>query len=128
LLTPKPITKSRDKFYTHGKAKFNAQTDDPNQPYREDYEIVQPIPPSEDSAIEDFEELPVGTILQLPGTSTITLIQGPMIQKQQTSERRLIRDRGRWVSLRITNESGICDVVGISVEGVQTAGTVRTAA
>jgi hypothetical protein len=70
----------------------------------------------------------VGTILQLPGTSTITLIQGPTIQKQQTSERRLIRDRGRWVSLRIENTLGICDVVGISVEGTQTANTVRTAA
>jgi hypothetical protein len=128
LLTPKPITKSRDKFYTHGKAKFNPQTDDPNQPYREDYEIIQPIPPSEDAAIEDFEELPVGTILQLPGTSTIALIQGPTIQKQQTSERRLIRDRGRWVSLRIENTLGICDVVGVSVEGTQTANTVRTAA
>jgi hypothetical protein len=122
------ITKSLTKFYTHGKADFNPATDDPNQPYREDYEIVQPPATNENVAIEDFEQLAAGTIQTLPATSLVTLLQQPIVQKQQTFERRIIRDTGRWCSIRVANTQGICEVTGVSVEGTEYAQGVKTAA
>lgn len=126
-LTPIPITKNQLALYTHGRT-FNPATDDPNEPYREDYAITQPIIPDTNVAIEDFEDLPVGTILQLPATDIVQFFQGPMSQKQQSTERRLARVTGRWVALDIENKQGICEVISTSMEGTQTSNNIRTAA
>jgi hypothetical protein len=118
-LTVVPIRKARTEFYSHGHKLFDPSTDDPNEPFRKDYSI----PSDELSAIEDFESLPDGPIKVLPPTD---IPDGA--KRQQCTERRLCRATGRWISLRIENDEGACDVLAISVEGSRTMNTVRTAA
>lgn len=120
VLLPNPITKSRTKFYLHGRGEFNPDTDDPNEPMREDYSDIG----SETSAIEDFENLAEGYISLLPPTGVDP--GGPA--KQQTAERMLYRGTGRWLSLRVENNQGICDVLAASVEGTQSMTNIKTAA
>jgi len=118
LLTPSPITKSRLEFYTHGKT-FDPLTDDHDAPFRKDYSI----PDDSNVAIEDFENLPDGPIAMLPPT-----VIPDAAGRQQSIERLLIRGSGRWVSLRVENDDGACDVLGTSVEGTRTMNTIRAVA
>ena len=119
LLTPIPLTKDRLKFYIHGHPVFNPLTDDPNAPLREDYSN----PLNEQVAIEDFENLAIGPISNLPGTTI-----SDDVTLQSTTEPFEIRDTGRWISLRIENSQGVCNVDATAVESTRSMNTFRTAA
>lgn len=119
LLTPDSITKSRTEIYTHGQSPYDPLTGNPEAPYRKDYSV----PNDSNVAIEDFEELPDGFIAMLPPT---TIPESSA--RQESLERLLIRATGRWMSLRIENDEGACDVLGTSVEGTRTMNNVMTAA
>lgn len=118
-LTDNPITKDNTQYYTHGATPFDPSTSDPTAPYREDYSISD----FDTFACEDFENLPEGPITFLPGTLFETL--GDL---QQTSERFMLRQIGRWTSIRVENSQGHIEVQGITVEGQTAVSTVRTAA
>jgi hypothetical protein len=113
------ITKDRAEFYIHGHKLFDPTVDDPDEPKREDYSSGT----VSDFATEDFEDLPLGPIAQLPGTPG--LIVG---NKQQSVERFLVRSNARWCALRIENNSGQCDVLSVGVESTPAVTTARTAA
>jgi hypothetical protein len=102
----KTFGKDRKRFYIHGHKEFDPLTDDATEPKREDYSTQD-----EGVAIEDFEGLPVGPLLSIPPTSLI--FNGT---KQQSLERMAIRQQGRWISLRIENVNGQCDVLGAAVD------------
>lgn len=119
VLTPVPITKDRTRFYQHGKSDFDVNIDDANEQKREDYSIVS----IDNFAAEDFEELAVGPIFRIPGTSPA--VAG---DQQETLEPLLVRSFGRWCALRIENESGVCEVTSVGVESVPAMNTGRTAA
>jgi hypothetical protein len=119
MLTPEPITRNRLTFYPHGHAEFVPGVDDPNEPYREDYSAGELI----DFSGEDFMNLPVGPIKELPATAGFTVSQAP---QQQSLERLSVRTKGRWCSLRVENESGTCEVLATGVEAIP-AMSVRTA-
>ena len=118
-LTPTPITKDRNTFYQHGHAPFNVLTDDPEEIKRQDYSIVA----IDDFAGDDYEDLPVGPISFIPGTSPEVV--GPM---QESVERLLVRSFGRWCSLSVENDQGVCEVTGAAVESTHAMNTGRTAA
>jgi hypothetical protein len=113
VLTPTPITKRRFKFYTHGHADFDGTTD-PDEPKREDYSISD-----FEFAATGFEGLLEGPIMFLPAAGSY--VEAPA---QQSLERIQVRTNGRWVSLRIENTSGRCDLLAVAVEGI--AGNVET--
>jgi hypothetical protein len=113
------ITKDRAEFYIHGHKLFDPAVDNPDEPKREDYSSGTPS----EFATEDFEDLPLGPIAQLPGTPG--LIVG---NKQQSLERFLVRSNARWCALRIENNSGQCDLLSVGVESVPAVTTARTAA
>jgi hypothetical protein len=107
LLTPTPITKDPSKFYVWGHKNF-ATGDDPNEPKRQDYYTG-----SETTWVaQDMSNLLPGNIDLLPAVDSEDL-GGPTTE---SIERRLIRRRGRWCSIRIENERGACDVLGVSVD------------
>lgn len=110
------ITKNRNRFYTQ-KADFIPDSDGEDAPYRQDYSTIA----SEQTAIEDFEELPVGRINFLPGTSPDTT---PGI-RQDTIEPLLANVNGRWVSFRIENTQGQVGVQGAGVESFTKANNLR---
>ena len=119
VLTPDPITKDRTKFYTHGHKRFDVTTDSLTEELREDYSN----PLSEEVAIEDFEQYIVGPVTSLIETDL------PIAQdKQESTERLLVRDTGRHMSLRIENTEGVCDVLAVSIEASRSMNTIRTAA
>ena len=98
LLRPTPIIKSNTKFYTWAHKTFNPATDDPTEPYRQDY---------------------TGT------TDTDTGLLNP---KTESLERMTIRTVGRWCSIKVINTQGSCDVVEVSVDARETKRNVRIAA
>jgi hypothetical protein len=113
------IEKNRTKYYQHGHADFNALTDDPNLPKREDYSVDS----VDEFCIEDFEDLPVGPLDFIPPTSfTFSGI------KQETLEPFPIRRNGRWISIEIESNSGVCDVLGVGVEGIPIGAPMKTQA
>jgi hypothetical protein len=114
------ITKDRLKFYLHGHPDYvDDGSQDPDQPKRKDYATN----PNYNVAIEDFEGLPDGEIDFLPPTS-ITFSG----DKQQSLERFQIRQNGRWVSIRIENVNGQCDILGVSVDAIPAQESVHTVA
>lgn len=113
------ITKNRRKFYTHAKADFAPETDDPTLPKRQDYSVEA----LDNSVAEDFEELQEGSISAIPATGSAVV--GP---KQQSLERFLIRQNGRWVSLRGENTIGQCDILGWKVESIPAQDTIKVVA
>ena len=119
LLTPNPITKNNAVYYTHGKANFNADTDDPRTPYREDYSTTD----FDDFAVETFEELPEGQIDFIPGTLFETI--GDL---QEATEALMVRQSGRWGALRIENEDGYVEIKGLTMESIPGPNAIRTAA
>jgi hypothetical protein len=117
LLTRPPIVKNRLKFYPHGHADYDGTTN-PDEPRREDYSVTD-----FDYAVETFEGLPVGTINQLPATGGY--VDAPA---QESLERIPIRTNGRWVSIRVENISGRCDLLAVAIEGIASNMETRTAA
>ena len=118
-LTPAPIVKHRNKFYQHGHPDFVA-SGDPLEPKREDYSQAD----VGDFAGEDFEDLPIGPISVIPA-SFISEETGP---RQESVERLSVRVNARWVSLRIENKSGTCDVLSVGIEATRSAMETKTAA
>ena len=118
-LNDEPILKDRLKTYIHGQEFFDPATDDPDEIKREDYSAVPP-----NVAIEDFESLPLGTISFWGGTN-VTVYNG---DKQQTLERFMVRQNGRWASIRIDNSQGICDVLAVSVDGLPVSENIHLVA
>jgi hypothetical protein len=112
------VTKDRRRFYVHGHKLFDPNLDDPTESRREDYSQQD-----DNFAVEDFEELPEATIRLLPATPIA--FNGV---KQQTLERFQLRQNGRWCSIQVANESGQCDVIGVSVEGTLAQHATRTLA
>lgn len=112
------IDKDRLHFYVHGRANFNALTDDPLEAKREDYSDD-----SENAAIEDFEDLADGDILFIPGTSFT--FSG---EKQQSLERFQVRQNGRWCSIRVENNRGQLDVLGVAVEAIPASEGIKVVA
>jgi hypothetical protein len=117
ILTRSPITKDRTKYYPWGKPDYDEGADYPSQPKRQDYS-----PDPGEFAGQDFEDLPLGPIFTLPGT----LEAAPGI-KQQSIERMPLRQTGRWVSLRIENSQGQCDVLAVGVDALETNRVTRVA-
>jgi hypothetical protein len=110
------FTKSYTESYLHGQGPFlEVDNDDPK---REDYNAIML-----DAVFEDFESFPLGPISILPATSFDT-----SAPKQQAIERFGIRQTGRWMSIRIENKVGQCDVLGVSIEGIPVGETIKTAA
>lgn len=119
VLTPVPITKDRIKFYQHGHADFDPDTDDPLEQKRKDYSVFN----NENFVGEDYEALPEGQIVSIPGT--VPSADSP---QQDSLERFIVRNFGAWCALRIENVSGICEVSNVSVESTRAMNTNRTAA
>jgi hypothetical protein len=113
------ITKDRRRFYLFGKSDFNPETDDPDQPMREDYSVGD----DSEFAIENFEEYPDGPIDFLNPTATVFIGN-----KQQTLEPFQIRQNGRWCSIEVENTNGELDIVAVSVEGISTREGFKTLA
>lgn len=117
-LTPNPITKDRLKFYPHAHPDYDGTTD-PNEEKRRDYSTIE-----FNEVAEDFEGLVEGPIDRLPASA------GAYVDAiaQESLERIPIRTNGRWVSLRIENTSGRCDLLAAGVEGIPSTMETRTAA
>lgn len=98
------VTKSRFKYYTFGMPDYVATNvhDDHATPHREDYSIqLASQPRTGDHGIE--------------------------CDRKQTHEARVpTRARSRYLSLILTNESGVCDVLSTSVEARQVNRSTRT--
>jgi len=119
-LTPTPLTKDRLKFYPHGHDDFNAATDDPAEPKREDYSTAGLL---DNFVGEDFELIPVGPVSQIPpSTDSVT---GPL---QESREPFSVRVNARWLSLRIQNENGVCEVLATGIEATASTMETKTAA
>jgi hypothetical protein len=118
-LTPVPLTKSPDKYYTFGRGDFVQGVDDQNDQKREDYSTEG----IDVFAGEDFENLTVGEILFIPPTSTPTATGS----QQESVERLLVRSFGRWCALRVENNQGVCDVVAAGVESRHAMNTGKVA-
>lgn len=119
LLTPLPIEKNPVEFYTHAHKEFDPVVDDPNEPKRKDYALGV----VEEFAIEDYESYPDGPLDVLTGS-----VPPAVENRQQSLERYVTRQNGRWQSIRVENDQGSCDVLAVSVEGNYTMDTARTAA
>jgi hypothetical protein len=119
-LNPNPLTRDRLKFYPHGHADYNEGTDDPLEPKREDYSQSGTL----DTFVgEDYELIPVGPVSEIPPSPQPA--QGP---RQETREPFSVRLNARWISLRIENLGGVCDVLATGVEATGSAMETKTAA
>jgi hypothetical protein len=118
-LTPNPVTKDRTKFYPHGHPDFNPATDDPLEPKRQDYSVADPLP----SVGEDYALIPVGPVSTIPASPPP--IPGP---RQESREPFSVRVNARWLSVRIENLAGICDVLATGVEARQSFLETKSAA
>jgi hypothetical protein len=113
------ITKDPSKFYTWGHKDF-VSGDDADEAKRQDYYTG-----SETTWVaQDMGNLFPGTIDLLPAVDP-EMLGGPTTE---SLERRMIRQVGRWCSIRIDNRQGTCDVLGIAVEMEEKERVVRVAA
>jgi hypothetical protein len=120
LLNPVPLTKDRLKFYPHGHDDFDPVDGDPLEPKREDYSVANA---TDNFVGEDYELIPIGPISEIPpGDQTAP---GP---SQETREPFSVRVNARWISLRIENLSGVCDVLATGIEATASAMETKTAA
>jgi hypothetical protein len=113
------IQKDKLRYYTHGTPNFDPLTGDPDQQKRMDYGISAP----DNFAWDGFEDLPEGPITYIPATDPQVI--GPM---QQTLERCLVRNFGRWCAYRIENSEGAIEVTSIGVESTPAMNVTKTAA
>jgi hypothetical protein len=120
ILNPVPLTKDRVKFYPHGHDDFDPATGDPNEPKREDYSEAGLL---DDFVGEDYERIPVGPVSKIPPGSQV--VSGPL---QQSREPFSVRVNARWLSLRIENTNGVCDVLAAGVEATPSLMETKTAA
>jgi hypothetical protein len=119
-LTTEPLTKDRLRFYPHGHADFDPIAGDPLEPKREDYSLANE---TDDFAGEDYELVPVGPVGLIPPSAQAAI--GP---RQESREPFSVRVNARWVSLRIENLSGVCDVLAAGVEATASTMETKTAA
>jgi hypothetical protein len=118
-LNPVPLTKNRLKFYPHGHPDLNEDTD-PNEPKREDYSEAATV---DDFVGENFELIPVGPVSEIPATALPAM--GPL---QASREPFSVRVNARWISIRIENQGGVCDVLTTGVEATPSLMETKTAA
>jgi len=102
------ITKDTSKFYIWGHPDFPPSSD-PNEPKRQDYYQGET-----EWVAQDMENLLPGFIDLLPGVVSDE-IGGP---ETESMERRAIRQVSRWCSIRIENEQGRCDILGVAVDSM----------
>jgi hypothetical protein len=119
-LNPTPLTKDRAKFYPHGHDDFGPATGDPNEPRREDYSQASLL---DNFVGEDFELVPIGPVSEIPGSADPG--GGPL---QESREPFSVRVNARWISLRIENHNGVCDVLAAGVEATASLMETKTAA
>jgi hypothetical protein len=118
-----PIAKGVSKYYTFWTPPY---TDYPaigpryHDPYREDYYSGTEA----DMVATDMENIIPGQLDLLPGVEP-HMPGGP---RQESLERMSIRTAGRWVSIRVINYQGRCDIVGITVDMEERAHNVLTLA
>jgi hypothetical protein len=121
VLTPEPLTRDRLKFYPHGHGDFDPLSGDASEPKRQDYSLTGEL----DTFVgEDYELIPIGPVSEIP-PSTQPAVAGP---RQESREPFSVRVNARWLSLRIENVSGVCDVLAAGVEATQSAMETKTAA
>lgn len=120
LLTPAPITKDRTKFYTWGHPDFVAPDSDPTEQKRQDYSFD-----TLGFAGQDFEALAEGVYTTLP---PVDMEESEVQALTQSLERRMIRQTGRWCSIRVANTQGQCNVLGVGVDALTSKNYVRVAA
>jgi hypothetical protein len=119
-LNPVPLTKNRLKFYPHGHDDFIPATDDAMEPKREDYSTVG----TPDNFVgQDFELIPIGPVSELPPSQQPA--PGP---RQASREPFSVRVNARWISVRIENLAGVCDVLATGVEATPSLMETKTAA
>lgn len=119
-LNPNPLTKDRLKFYPHGHDDFDPVDGDALEPKRQDYSAAGTL----DTFVgEDYELIPIGPVSEIPPSPQPA--QGP---RQETREPFSVRLNARWISLRIENLSGVCDVLATGVEATASAMETKTAA
>ena len=111
------FTKDPTISYVHGRG---PTTVDPTAPKLEDYNLGS----GAFFVSQDFESLPIGDISILPQVSALLTVG----EKQQSLERFPIRQISRWCSIRVENNSGQCDIVGIGVEGIPIEETIKVIA
>jgi hypothetical protein len=111
------FTKDPTISYVHGRG---PTTIDPTAPKLEDYNLGS----GASFVCQDFESLPTGQISILPPVFAISTVG----EKQESLERFQVRQLGRWCSIRVENNSGQCDVLGIGVEGIPIEETVKVVA
>ena len=88
-----PTTKERTRYYLHNAARYNTSNanDDHGAPYREDYSVA------------------AGTAFQTQSGIVFD-------RRQATQEPFVVRERGRYFTLELTNTQGRCDLAGVSLE------------
>jgi hypothetical protein len=107
-ITLAPITKRTDRFYLFGVPFPYPLSSGPSIPYREDYYTG-----SETEWVgQDMSNLLPGNIDLLPAVDA-EMAGGPTTESM---ERRAMRVRGRWCSIRIENTQGYCAILGCSVD------------
>ena len=107
-LTPNPVTMDRTKYFQFGVKRFDPSNADGrfNDPHRQDYSADGTTGVNPDTT---------------PGGIAIE-------QKQETVERYGIRARGRYVSLRVENTQGECQINSLVIENEKTQNNLRRAA
>ena len=113
------LTKDPTQSYIHGRGPTSV---DPSAPKLEDYGTGLDF---DQAAVQDFESLLVGDISVLPEVSGTG---APTEVAQQSLERFQLRQVGRWVSIRIENKSGNCNIGGVAVEGIPIEETIKVIA
>jgi hypothetical protein len=119
-IAPNPLTKNRLKFYPHAHPDFDPAGDDPLEPKRQDYSQAGTLDPF---VGEDYELIPVGDVSGIPPSPQP--LPGPLQEARETFS---VRVNARWLSLRVENLAGICDVLASGVEGRQSFMDTKTAA
>jgi hypothetical protein len=128
VITPAPITKDNLSLYTFDKQTHDPFTDDPQEPYREDY--AQDGLGWAGQDWELFEELPMTNeeiLPDVPGTAVPFLVDVHQ-PKQFSNEKRSVRKFGRYMSFLVENSQGACDVLAVETEGREVRRATKVAA
>jgi hypothetical protein len=119
-VTTAPITKRTDRLYPFIYPFPYPLSSNPNLPYREDYYTGSET----EWVAQDMSNLLPGNIDLLPSVDA-EMLGGPTTESM---ERRLMRIRGRWCSIRIENTQGYCAILACSVDVSETRSDTLTVA